>query len=298
MAKLYSECIRCQVRSSLKRCPEHITEEQKVEYLQQALKIIAETPKDVSAPIISRDLEQLRWQMFGVKREYEQEKVYFNQLMLEKEMDIKEKILQAEDPLRRAIQYAMVGNYIDFAAVHKVEEEALNELLNDVEEQCPVDEVRFAEMKADLSSGKRLLYLTDNCGEIVLDKLLIEIIREQYPNLDITVMVRGEAVLNDAAVEDAIQVGLTEMVRVVDNGTNIAGTWMREMPQEAKDELMKADIIIGKGQGNFESMQGCGLNVYYIFLCKCKMFAEAFGVPSFTGMLIHDKDALDKRQTV
>lgn len=296
MARLYSECIRCQVKSNLERIPAQATEEQKVKYLQRMLKIIAETEKDVSAPIISRDLEQLRFQMFGVRREYAKEKVYYNDLMLTKEEELQKQIRSAENPLLRAVQYAMVGNYIDFAAVHDVREEELNRYLNQVEEQCPINAACFEELTQKLSTAESLLYLTDNCGEIVLDKLLIKLLKEQYPQLAITVMVRGEAVLNDAAMEDAIQVGLPDMVRVVDNGTNIAGTWMREMPEAALQELKSADLILAKGQGNFESMQGCGLNVYYIFLCKCKLFAEAFQVPPFTGMLIHDRDALDKRK--
>lgn len=295
MARLYSECIRCQIKGNLERYPEGIYEEQKVEYMQQVLKIIADTPKDVSAPMIARDLEQLRLRMFGTKKIFEKEKVYYNQRMLEKAPDLQAKIDEAEDPLKMAIQYAMIGNYIDFASTHQVKEEELDRLLEDAKIQCPVNEVRYGEMREDLASAKKLLYLTDNCGEIVLDKLLIQLLKKRYPQLSITVMVRGEAVLNDASMEDALQVGLPDLVDVVGNGTNIAGTWLREMPEDTRRLVDEADIILAKGQGNFETMQGCGKNVYYIFLCKCQLFAQAFGVKTFTGMLVHDKDALERR---
>jgi len=131
--------------------------------------------------------------------------------------------------------------------------------------------------------------LTDNCGEIVLDKLFIREIMKQYPQLKITTIVRGGAVLNDAQLEDAKQIGLTELVAVLDNGNNIAGTWLEEVALPAKQRIEEADVILAKGQANFETLRGCGLNIYYIFLCKCEMFARQFEVEKFTGMLVNEK---------
>lgn len=133
------------------------------------------------------------------------------------------------------------------------------------------------------------MYLTDNCGEIVMDKILIQQIQKKYPDLEIAILVRGAEVINDATMEDAAQVGLTEIARVLPNGTDIAGTWLEELSQEAKAVLESADVIISKGQGNFETLRKCGLNIYYIFLCKCDLFANTFQVPKLTGMLINEK---------
>ena len=132
--------------------------------------------------------------------------------------------------------------------------------------------------------------MTDNCGEIVLDKLLLESIQKAAPYVKCTVIVRGEPVLNDATMDDALQVGIEKCGKVIPNGTNIAGTYIPWVSAEAKKALDEADILISKGQGNFESLHGCGLNIYYLFLCKCQWFMERFGLPQYSGVFINEKD--------
>ena len=122
-----------------------------------------------------------------------------------------------------------------------------------------------------------------------MDKLLIEEIQKKYPDIEITVLVRGKEVINDATMQDAYQVGLCDVVKVIPNGSDLAGTWYEELSEEAKQLLDEADMIISKGQGNFETMRKCGRNVFYIFLCKCDLFANMFQVPKLTGMLINEK---------
>ena len=124
----------------------------------------------------------------------------------------------------------------------------------------------------------------------MLDKLLLNVIKELYPEIQITVMVRGGEVLNDATRKDALEVGIDMVATVVDNGTEIAGTFLDAVSKEALQILENADVILSKGQANFETLRGCGKNIYYIFLCKCDMFANRFGVSRFTGMMINDRD--------
>ena len=147
----------------------------------------------------------------------------------------------------------------------------------------------FDNLCHDLENGKRLVYLTDNCGEIALDKLFIREIKARFPSVDVTVLVRGEPVLNDATMEDATDIGLPSVATVLPNGTNVAGTCLNKLPPKIKEIVDGADVIISKGQGNFETLHDCGLNVYYFFLCKCKLFSDQFKVPSFTGMLLNDR---------
>ena len=153
-----------------------------------------------------------------------------------------------------------------------------------------VDEGVLDALKKDLSEARRIVLLTDNCGEIVLDKLLLKVIKELYPEAELNIMVRGEEVLNDATRKDALEVGLDKVGSVVDNGTEIAGTFLDAVSKDALQILEEADVILSKGQANFETLRGCGKNIYYIFLCKCDMFANRFGVPRFTGMMINDRD--------
>ena len=148
----------------------------------------------------------------------------------------------------------------------------------------------YAKFTKDLQTAKKLVYLTDNCGEILLDKLLLETIAAAAPQAERIIIVRGEPVLNDATMEDALQVGIDTLGKVFPNGTNIAGTYLPWVSAEAKEAIDEADILVSKGQGNFESLHGCGLNIYYLFLCKCQWFMERFGLPQFSGVFINERD--------
>ena len=106
----------------------------------------------------------------------------------------------------------------------------------------------------------------------------------------ITQISGGKPVLNDATMEDAVQVGLDKAAQVIGNGTDVAGTCLEELSEQALDVINTADVMIAKGQGNFETLQKCGKNIYYIFMCKCDMFAKRFNVPKYTGVLINDKN--------
>ena len=136
---------------------------------------------------------------------------------------------------------------------------------------------------------KKMVYLTDNCGEIVFDKLLIRKIKEMNPELDITVIVRGGKVLNDATMEDAQMTGLSEIVEVIGNGDDVAGTILSRVSPECLEIMEQADVILAKGQGNFESLHGCGKNIYYLFLCKCDWFMRKFHAKRFQGMFVNEK---------
>jgi uncharacterized protein with ATP-grasp and redox domains len=156
------------------------------------------------------------------------------------------------------------------------------------DEKDQIDEEEYKHLKKDLENGSNMLYVLDNCGEIVLDKLLIRQLKKYYPELHITVMVRGEEALNDATIEDAEMVGLTEEVPIITNNSSIQGVVISKLTEEQKEVLDSADVILAKGQANFESLNGYGKNIYYLFLCKCDLFAKLFDVEPFHGMLVNE----------
>ena len=287
--RLNPGCISCLIKSRLEDFPEDTPREKQILYMQRVLKEISEAPKCVSAPVIVRTINEIQKDMFGYNKDFTHVKAYFNELMLGKVPAIQQKLEESADSLKLAIQYAMTGNYIDFGAMEKVDENELQRFLDDSHNNF-VNATEYEALKNDISNAKEIVYLTDNCGEIVMDKVLVQEIQKANPDANITVIVRGMPVLNDATMEDAVQVGLTEMVNVIGNGSEIAGTSLEEISQEAKNKMAQADVILAKGQGNFETLQMCGLNIYYIFMCKCEMFAKRFQVPRFSGMLLNDKN--------
>jgi hypothetical protein len=151
-----------------------------------------------------------------------------------------------------------------------------------------LDEAMVEEFFKQLMTAEKLVYIGDNAGEIVLDKIFVKILREYYPNLDIVFLVRGKPVFNDATLEDAEQVGLSRLLSVLGNGTDIPGTQLNHISLEALQEINRADLILAKGQGNFETLSGCGHNVFYLFLCKCALFTKRFKMKQFEGVFTHE----------
>ena len=287
--RLTSACISCLTKGHIDKYPEGTSEEQQIEYKQRTLQILGNATENESAPMIVNKLDKLRLEMFGMNIDYSDIKQYFNEYVMKKQSRIEAEVAEAEDKLMRALQYSMTGNYIDFGAMESVSEEKFEELLSNAK-NISLDESEYLNLKKDLESAKKLVFLHDNCGEVVFDHVLIKTLKNIYPNLHITSMVRGVPVLNDATIDDARQIGLTDTVEVVGNGSTIAGTCLEDLSKEALEVVQNADVIISKGQGNFETLYGCGLNVYYLFMCKCTLFANRFHKNLFEGMLINDKN--------
>ena len=286
--RLNAECIFCLLNKYLKDFSGALSKEQELEYIQGILRILADSSVTMSAPEIVEKLDDFNKE-HGMLSDFSKIKSYFNKLMLTLEREIETKIEKSSNPLKTAVKYAMAGNFIDFGAMENIDEQKLKETLNNAQNIEISDDI-FNQFEKEMSSCKHLVYLTDNCGEIVFDKLLIKQIIKINNEAKIDVIVRGKPVLNDCTIDDAKEVGIDKLVSITSNGTGIAGTVIEKVSLEARKLLDNADVIISKGQGNFETMYHCNKNVYYLFLCKCKMFAERFGVKQFTGMFINDSD--------
>ena len=285
--KINAFCMSCLVQAQARRIQKFQDEEKKACYMREVLHMIAESDPKWSAPALLEPISKLYEKYWGMQNDLEEEKKTFNELLLSMEDDLEQKIRSRKDPLEAALCLARLGNYIDFSALSEVSAEKLLELLGQSEQET-LDTAEYRHFCKDLKDGKHLVYLTDNCGEIVLDKILIKLLREQYPQLMIEVLVRGVAVTNDATVEDARYVGLTDVAPVFGNGSGIAGTELTHISKEAKEKLEKADLILSKGQGNFETLHTCGLNIYYLFLCKCDWFMQRFHAEHLQGMFVNE----------
>ena len=282
------QCVDCILEKFLNKAPKCVDNETEMEYKLGVLRIIATEGESLTAPEIVASVTEYKNKMFGEIDDFYDVKHKFNALMLQKESAMQTAIERSADPFKTALKTAMLGNYIDFGAMNSVSEEKLDELLQSVED-IKLDETEYQNLCNELKTAKSMVLCTDNCGEIVADKLLVNQIKEKFPNVNITVIVRGSAVLNDATLDDANQVGLCDVAKVIGNGTSIAGTVIDRLGDEAKTAFNSADVIIAKGQGNFETLGHCQRNVYYLFLCKCDMFAQKFNKPRFTGMFLNDR---------
>ena len=277
-------CKKCQLKKNMKSYPAGASPD-KIEAYQSRVREILDNCDGLSTPQVAEKMYDLRRELFGADKDYTEIKNYYNSLMLTLFPYMEQRIQAAEDPLTMAVQYAMVGNYIDFGAMESVDENELRTQLDQAAD-IVIDTGVLDSFRKDILSAHHMVYFTDNCGEIVTDKLLISVIRSLAPELEVTVIVRSRDAVNDATIEDACQIRMEEAAtRVIGNGNGMPGNVISEMSREAMDEIEKADIMVSKGQGNFEGLSGCGLNIYYLFLCKCEAFMKRFDVPQFTGIM-------------
>ena len=283
-----SQCILCYLERNARKANSLGTEEQAAAFLREMMGFLSTAPAQYSAPCFAPMTAELYHRHYGLDMDrYRQEKADSNAFVLERMEQIRQKVALAPDPLLASLKFAILGNYIDFAALEgKVSFQQLDELLDSALEQ-ELDSSTYAALRRDLETGKTLLYLTDNAGEIGFDRICAEEIAKAFPHVRITFCVRGGPANNDATREDAAAVGIP--FPVIDNGTCIPGTWLPALGQEAKAAIAQADVILANGQGNAETMLGCGYNVYYAFLVKCIRFQELFHKPSFTPMLVRER---------
>ena len=285
---LDSQCLMCHLRRNLEVVRPLGTEEKTMEFIREVLRLYLEGPTDVPSTWFNPQVSDLLQTHYGLPEDrMRQEKQDSNRFVLERLDVIREKVRSAADALYAALQFAVLGNYLDFGALQgQVSFEALDAMLDQALE-LDLDKDVFARFCRDLESGKKLLYLTDNAGEIGFDRVFAEEIAARYPHLDITFCVRGGIAQNDATREDAAAVGIP--FKVIDNGNRIPGTQLDQLSAEAKEALETADVILAKGMANVETMFGCGHNVYYAFLVKCQRFVTLFEKPLMTPMLVPER---------
>ena len=283
-----SYCLVCFLQRNIELVRPLGPEEKTTEFAKRIMKMYLDAPEGVSAPWFGPQVVDLLHEMYGLPIDrFRQEKIDSNRFIMERMEHIREKVRSAPDPVFAGLQFAIQGNYLDFAALRdQVSFDTLDEMLDKAREMV-LDERVYADLCADFEKGKTLLYLTDNAGEIGFDRIFAEEIARKYPHLQITFCVRGGIANNDATREDAAAVGIP--FPVIDNGTRIAGTQIDMLSSEARNALETADIVLSKGMANCETMYGCGHNVYYAFLVKCQRFVDRFQKPMFTPMLVKER---------
>lgn len=283
-----SVCVECLFRKRLKLARELGSDQQATETAKKIMEAFVKAPPEMDSAWMGAICDKLFQEDYGLRPDrMKEEKDFSNRFVLERLDRIRERIEGAADPVYSALQFAVLGNYLDFSALQgEVSFEALETMLDGASELALSKDV-YKDFCDDLSRGKKLLYITDNAGEIVFDRLMAEQLAKAYPHLEITFCVRGSAVSNDATRADAEAAGIT--FPVIDSETAIGGTVLRFAGEELQKAIKEADVILAKGMGNTESMYGCGYNVYYAFLVKCDRFIQFFQKEKLTPMFIKDK---------
>jgi len=282
------QCYLCHLKRNTDIARAMAGEEAATAFAKGLMQLYLDAPEEKGSPWFGPGVTELLEKHCGLTEDrFKEEKEMSNRFVLERLDAIRSRIDGAEDPLYAALQMAVLGNYIDFSALRgEVSFERLEEMLEKAG-TIDLDRQNYAKFCGDLEQAKDLLYITDNAGEIGFDRLLAEEIAREFPDLQITFCVRGGPASNDATREDAQAVGIT--FPIIDNGCTVAGTELELLCPEAKTVFAQADVILSKGQANVETLYGCGLNIYYLFLIKCSRFQEYFGKEKLSPMLLKER---------
>jgi len=271
--KTQSECYPCflkQASSSLARLKP--AEAKRIEVFQAVARMVAELDPEKNPAFNSSLVLHLVNRRLGAEDPYREEKRQYNELALSLLPSLKERIATAPDRLEAAVRLSVVGNVIDLGIGHEVDlEGTLDRAFGD-----GFARFEMAAFRAGLEPAQRILYLLDNAGEVVFDRLLIEELRQL--GKAVIAGVKGGPILNDATRQDAEQAGLPPICRVLDTGTNFVGVIREHSSPQFLQVLDGADLVIAKGQGNYETLEGSRQNLFFILKAKCQAVAEHLGI--------------------
>lgn len=295
MIKFHAECMQCLLNSAMEKAAPVQDHALRARYIREVCHILSQVDiEHDSAPIADSQIVRLRRELLHIHDDYSDVKRIFNELLMSMQDRLRAQIEAAADPLYASMQLSVAGNYIDFGVLKEVSEDQLMQLLSSAS-TYQLDRAEYDVLQHELRAGKRCVILHDNCGEVVLDKLMIEQIRRRYPDVCVTSIVRGSNILNDVTLADAMQVGLQDVAEVIPNGVpEMPGTQMDLLPEHVRSVLTGADVIIAKGQGNFETLLDTDLNVYFMLLAKCQYYQPWFGLERFSCVLANAKRMHDQ----
>jgi uncharacterized protein with ATP-grasp and redox domains len=271
--RIFLDCIPCFVRQALDSARLATDDEQIHEkVIRKVLRLAADLDMSQSPPAIGQQIHRLIRELVGNNDPYHRIKKRFNNLALKLYPDLRKQIVGSDDRLETAIRLAIAGNIIDFGVKTSLAESDIKKTISDSLSGY-LNPEQIQGFKNTITEAEKIIYLADNAGEIVFDRLLIE----QLPYEKVTVVVKSKPVINDATMEDAAVAGLTRIVEVIDNGSDAPGTILESCSQAFRNRFAEADLVIAKGQGNYETLSDADKNIFFILKAKCPVIAGDLG---------------------
>jgi uncharacterized protein with ATP-grasp and redox domains len=285
--RTHLDCIPCLVRQALdsvQQVTRDASDQEKV--VRDVLRAAAAMDYSMSPPAMGQLIHRLIREATGNSDPYREVKERFNRFALNLYAGLHRRVREADDPLGAALRLAAAGNVIDLgvksgikeAEVRCVIEESLN---------APLDPRAVSELRRAAASARRILYIGDNAGEIVLDRLLVE----QLGPPKVTFSVRGAPVINDATIADAQASGMADIVEITDSGSDAPGTILEDCSEAFRKLFTEADLVLAKGQGNYETLSGAGRRVFFLLRAKCPVLARDIGCPMGSLVLTEGRNS-------
>jgi uncharacterized protein with ATP-grasp and redox domains len=273
----YLECVPCFLRQALD-ASRMVTDDPLVHehVVRETLRLVAQMPFDRSPPWMGRQIHRLLREATGDPDPYHAVKRHSNALALKLYPSLKRRVRASADRFQAAVRLAIAGNVIDFGCRTRLGNDEVYGAIEDAMDPHalePGDGAVVGDLRRAIEQAGDILYLADNTGEIVFDRLLIE----EMPRDRITVVVRGSPVINDATREDAEAARLNSLVTVMDNGSDVPGTILDSCSASFRARFEECDLVIAKGQGNYETLAGENQNIFFLFKVKCPVIARDVG---------------------
>jgi len=271
--KIALECIPCFVRQAFEAVSfvAH-NQRQKERILRQVISSLANESFDKPPPYIGRNIHRIIRNASGESDPYFDIKKYSNALAQKLMHSLRDIIKNSAEPFETAVRLAIAGNIIDYGQGDHISEEDVKNSITLCLDQ-PINRVTINELRGEIEKASSILYLGDNAGEIFFDRLLIEKI-EKYP---VTFVVRGSPIINDALMHDARMAGIDSLVKLMDNGSDVPGTILGECSEEFRRLFMEADLVIAKGQGNYETLSDERKKIFFLLKAKCPVISRDIG---------------------
>lgn len=290
--KTFLDCYPCFMRQALDAARKNgLSEEETREVLVAVGQSFRDISLDMTPPEIGGALKGIIQKHTRSKDPYREDKREFTALALRLYPRLVERVRASSQPLFTAAVVAIVGNIIDLAVLSTEEVRSRLDVLLSEELDAARRESKeifaFDDLQGALSGARDILYVGDNAGETVFDKVLIEAIRARKPEARIFFAVRGEPVLNDATLEDAREAGLDEVATIVSSGSDLPGTVLGRSSPEFRRLFRQADVVISKGQGNYESLSEEERDIFFLLVAKCPVIAEDIGCRVGDVVLLH-----------
>jgi uncharacterized protein with ATP-grasp and redox domains len=278
------DCIPCFVRQAAEAVALAVVDPSGQEKAMRAiLHALADADWRESPPVIAQHLHRIIRHETGVSDPYRVVKEQMNAQAADALPVCAGSIVSASDPREAALRVAVAGNLLDSGAKLQVNPRDLPQLVEGLQGRLLAGDPRGLFREAQ--TARRILYIADNAGEIVFDRLLLNFL----PIEKVTLAVRGRPVLNDALLGDADVAGFTGLVPVIDSGSDAPGTVLGDCSEEFRRHFDESDLIISKGQGNYETLSGVEAPVFFLFTVKCPIVAAQIGEP--VGTMIAQKSA-------
>ncbi len=280
--RTYEECLPCFRRQAHSQLAMMQVDEATTAAVMAAVEQqLEQLDYHLSPPAMAREIHRLIRRLCNVADPYAAQKRRYQQLALALLPQLRQQVASAANPLLAAVKLAIAGNSIDMGVYHELtEQQALDAIGQALEQPLHGDIDAFA---TAIQQAQSILYLGDNAGEVVLDTLLLRLL----PPGRVTFAVRGAAIINDALRADAVEAGIDKLATLIDNGNDAPGTILEQCSAEFCRCFAAADLIIAKGQGNYETLSDHDANIYFLLKAKCPVVAGNIGCAIGTSLLLH-----------